>query len=179
MAPAPLFEIRGLTIEVASRQGGTPLIEDVNLILRPGESIGVVGETGAGKSLSILASVGLLPVGVRPTGGTVSFNGASLPVTRPQTLTRATRAWDRVALSECPGCPKPFHACSLPDRPRPAAAPRTPGHTQGPGDRSDGLGRPLVPGTGAQICPPDQWRPGSTCGHGLRPGCRSPAVDRG
>ena len=86
MAPAPLFEIRGLTIEVASRQGGTPLIEDVNLILRPGESIGVVGETGAGKSLSILASVGLLPVGVRPTGGTVLFNGASLPVTHPERL---------------------------------------------------------------------------------------------
>jgi oligopeptide/dipeptide ABC transporter ATP-binding protein len=86
MAPAPLFEIQGLTIEVASQQGETPLIEDINLMLRPGESIGVVGETGAGKSLSILASVGLLPVGVRPTGGTVSFNGASLPVTQPKRL---------------------------------------------------------------------------------------------
>ena len=86
MAPAPLFEIRGLTVEVASHQGGTALIEDVNLMLRPGESIGVVGETGAGKSLSILASVGLLPGGVRPTGGTISFNGASLPVTHPERL---------------------------------------------------------------------------------------------
>ena len=86
MPIAPLFEIQGLNVEVASHQERTPLIEDVGLRLMAGESIGVVGETGAGKSLSILASVGLLPGGVRATGGSISFKEASLPVTRPKLL---------------------------------------------------------------------------------------------
>jgi oligopeptide/dipeptide ABC transporter ATP-binding protein len=83
MPQAPLFEIQGLNLEVSSHQRRGYLIEDVSLRLLPGESIGVVGETGAGKSLSILASVGLLPGGIRGVSGTLSFRGVSLSVTQP------------------------------------------------------------------------------------------------
>ncbi len=86
MPREPLFEIQGLNVEIPSHKGRRHLIEDVCLRLLPGESIGVVGETGAGKSLSILASVGLLPGGIRAVSGTLSMKGTLLPVTQPKKL---------------------------------------------------------------------------------------------
>ncbi len=76
-----LLEVSGLQIGLDT---GVPLVHDVSLSAAPGELVGVVGESGSGKSLTLRAVAGLLPAGVRVTGGSVRFDsqevlGASEP----------------------------------------------------------------------------------------------------
>ena len=75
MANSIIYEIQDLNIAVVSLLERKPLIEDFNLQVCKGEIVGVVGETGAGKSVSMMASVGLLGKGLRVTSGQVSFDG--------------------------------------------------------------------------------------------------------
>lgn len=59
-----LLEISGLTVRAA----GTVLVDDVSLAVGPGERVGLIGESGSGKSLTSLAAVGLLPDALRVSG---------------------------------------------------------------------------------------------------------------
>ena len=59
-----VLEVTGLSIGTAH----TRLVSDVSLTLRGGERVGLIGESGSGKSLTALAVLGLLPEGVRATG---------------------------------------------------------------------------------------------------------------
>jgi len=73
-APA-LIEVEGLS--VAPR--ATPerrLLSDVSLTLPPGGALGIVGESGCGKSLTCLAVMGLLPPALTPVAGRILFDGA-------------------------------------------------------------------------------------------------------
>ncbi|OMI34237.1 ATP-binding cassette domain-containing protein [Streptomyces sparsogenes] len=60
-----LLDIRGLTVRTAD---GRTLVDDLSLTLGPGERLGVIGESGSGKSLTTLAVLGLLPEGMTATG---------------------------------------------------------------------------------------------------------------
>jgi oligopeptide/dipeptide ABC transporter ATP-binding protein len=60
-SPEPLLELRDLAVEFATPAGLLRAVDGVNLVLRPGECLGVVGESGAGKSQLFLACLGLLP----------------------------------------------------------------------------------------------------------------------
>ncbi|SFI41801.1 ATP-binding cassette domain-containing protein [Aerobium aerolatum] len=53
----PILEISGLTIKAGDR----PLVSNLDLVIERGERWGVIGESGSGKSLTALASIGLLP----------------------------------------------------------------------------------------------------------------------
>ena len=65
----PLLRISGLSVELSGyRQSGT-LVSDVDLEVRQNETVGVVGETGSGKSSLILAVLNLLPRVMRVSGG--------------------------------------------------------------------------------------------------------------
>ena len=79
----PLLQISGLSVELSGyRQSGT-LVSDVDLQVRQNETVGVVGETGSGKSSLILAVLNLLPRAMRVAGGEVRYRGQdllSLPV---------------------------------------------------------------------------------------------------
>ena len=75
MAKTVIYEISDLTIDVVSLLERKPLIEDFDLQVKQGEIIGLVGETGAGKSVSMMASVGLLGKGLQVSSGNVSFDG--------------------------------------------------------------------------------------------------------
>lgn len=55
----PILQIRNLTINANSRPQ-SPLIDDLNLEVKPGEVVGLVGESGSGKSLTCLAALRLL-----------------------------------------------------------------------------------------------------------------------
>ncbi len=55
--------------------GETELVHGVDLALEPGEALGIVGESGAGKTLTLRAVMGLLPRGLRVTAGQVETGG--------------------------------------------------------------------------------------------------------
>ena len=82
-----LFEISGLSIQLVGANNGVPLIEDFSLQVDAGQIVGLVGETGAGKSLAVRASVGLLPDGVRANTGFVAMKGSSpAPIAETKSL---------------------------------------------------------------------------------------------
>lgn len=62
--PAAL-DVRDLTVRTNS---GRPLLSDVSLRVAPGERVGLIGESGSGKTMTALAALGLLPDGVAATG---------------------------------------------------------------------------------------------------------------
>jgi peptide/nickel transport system ATP-binding protein len=73
-----LLEINSLSVELSAyRQAGT-LVSDVDLQVRQNETVGVVGETGSGKSSLILAVLNLLPRAMRVSGGEVLYRGQNL-----------------------------------------------------------------------------------------------------
>ena len=76
---APLLEIKNLRVELNTRDGSAPVIDDLSFSLNSGEIVSFVGESGCGKSMTALAIMGLLPEGIgRVTGGSIDFNGEDL-----------------------------------------------------------------------------------------------------
>ena len=59
-----LLAIRDLTLTAA----GLPLVQNLTLHVSPGERLGLIGESGSGKSLTALAAIGLLPPAITATG---------------------------------------------------------------------------------------------------------------
>ena len=57
---AALLEVRNLRVEFNTRRGTLVAIDDVSFDIAPGEVLGVVGESGAGKSITGTAIIGLL-----------------------------------------------------------------------------------------------------------------------
>ena len=75
----PLLKIENLRIELALRSGQAPVIDDLSLELRPGETLSFVGESGCGKSMTALAIMGLLPEKVGSiAGGRILFDGRDM-----------------------------------------------------------------------------------------------------
>ena len=73
--PLPLLEVRNLRVEFPSRRGTLVAIDDVSFAIAPGEVLGVVGESGAGKSLTGAAIIGLLDAPGRVAGGEIVLSG--------------------------------------------------------------------------------------------------------
>ncbi len=75
----PLLKVENLRIELATRDGIAPVIDDLTFSLGQGESISFVGESGCGKSMTALGLMGLLPEKVgRIASGKIIFNGEDL-----------------------------------------------------------------------------------------------------
>ena len=72
---APLLEVRHLKVEFPTRFGTLLALDDVSFDIAPGEILGVVGESGAGKSLTGAAIIGLLDPPGRIAAGEVRFDG--------------------------------------------------------------------------------------------------------
>ena len=71
----PLLEVRHLRVEFPTRRGTLLAIDDISFDIAPGEILGVVGESGAGKSLTGSAIIGLLDPPGRIAGGEIRFEG--------------------------------------------------------------------------------------------------------
>jgi peptide/nickel transport system ATP-binding protein len=75
MSVAPLLEVRHLRVEFPSRRGTLLALDDISFSIAPGEVLGVVGESGAGKSLTGSAIIGLLDPPGRIAGGEIRLAG--------------------------------------------------------------------------------------------------------
>lgn len=73
-----ILQIRHLVIATDSQKKPKQLVKDVSLDLQPGEVLGVIGESGAGKSTIGLASLGYARDGCVIAGGEVIFNGTDI-----------------------------------------------------------------------------------------------------
>lgn len=74
-ADTPVLRIDGLTLVADGEEGERVLLDGLDLRLMPHEILGIVGETGAGKSLLARAIIDLLPPGVRRERGEVLVEG--------------------------------------------------------------------------------------------------------
>ncbi len=72
---APLLEVRNLRVEFPTRRGTLLALDDISFHIAPGEILGVVGESGAGKSLTGAAIIGLLEPPGRIAAGQILLAG--------------------------------------------------------------------------------------------------------
>ncbi|MBP0617012.1 ABC transporter ATP-binding protein [Jiella mangrovi] len=83
----PLLSVDKLQI---SHGGNIPIVEQLSFQVRRGETLGLVGESGCGKSLTALAIMGLLAPNLRVSGGRISLDGSRLD-DMPQSALRKLR----------------------------------------------------------------------------------------
>ena len=72
-----LLEVKGLYTHFHTGDGVVKAVEDVNFKIKPGETLGLVGESGCGKSVTSLSIMGLLP-DTAEVHGEIIFEGADL-----------------------------------------------------------------------------------------------------
>jgi oligopeptide/dipeptide ABC transporter ATP-binding protein len=75
---APVLQVRNLTVEFDSPGGPLRAVEDVSFDLHRGETLGLVGESGCGKTTTVMGLLRLLPPGGRVVSGQVLFGGRDL-----------------------------------------------------------------------------------------------------
>src|SRR5271170_907609 len=73
--PEPLLRVENLRVELPTRRGALTAIDDISFAIAPGEVLGVVGESGAGKSLTGAAIIGLLEPPLRIAAGRITLAG--------------------------------------------------------------------------------------------------------
>ena len=79
MSEQPLLSVHHLTTEFILSQGKVArALEDVTFEVMPGQTVGLVGESGCGKTTTLMSVMRLLPSSGRITGGEIRFNGRDL-----------------------------------------------------------------------------------------------------
>src|ERR1041385_1843312 len=79
-----LLTANNLTVSASIDGERVPVIRDLSFSLEPGKVLGVVGESGAGKSMIGRSVAQLLPPGFAVSGGSLSFAGADLVTMQPE-----------------------------------------------------------------------------------------------
>ena len=77
MAAAPLLEVTDLRVRLATPRGPADAVRGVSFALERGQTLGLIGESGCGKSITALALLGLLPERAE-VSGSIRFDGAEL-----------------------------------------------------------------------------------------------------
>jgi peptide/nickel transport system ATP-binding protein len=72
-----LLEVRHLSVKLQTHRGPAYAVRDVSFTLQRGETLGLVGESGCGKSITVMALMGLLPDNAEVTGS-IMFDGQEL-----------------------------------------------------------------------------------------------------
>jgi peptide/nickel transport system ATP-binding protein len=72
-----ILEVEGLKVEFPGSEGPVRAATNVGFSVRRGQTLGIVGESGCGKSMTLRALIGLVPAPGRIVGGSVSVNGRS------------------------------------------------------------------------------------------------------
>src|SRR5690606_7144914 len=100
-ASMPLLDVRNLRVEFHTRRGVLTALDDVSLQINMGEVLGVVGESGAGKSLTGSAIIGLLDPPGRITKGEILLDGRRID-TLPEDAMRRIRGREIGAIFQDP-----------------------------------------------------------------------------
>jgi peptide/nickel transport system ATP-binding protein len=74
----PILEVRGLRLSIGGDEGIAKILDHIDFALERGRILGIVGESGCGKSTIIRAIIGILPAGARVEAGTIRFDGEDL-----------------------------------------------------------------------------------------------------
>jgi peptide/nickel transport system ATP-binding protein len=77
-AVPPLLEIKGLRTDIALKRSTVHAVDGVDLKVNAGEMLGIVGESGCGKTMTALSVIRLLPPGGRVVGGSVTLDGVDI-----------------------------------------------------------------------------------------------------
>ncbi|MFF3380624.1 dipeptide/oligopeptide/nickel ABC transporter permease/ATP-binding protein [Streptomyces sp. NPDC002680] len=85
---APLLKVDGLSVSVPKGKHELRLVDGVSFEVRPGEALGIVGESGCGKSVTISGVLRVLPLGAHLRARSVSFEGAELTALNERELNR-------------------------------------------------------------------------------------------
>jgi oligopeptide/dipeptide ABC transporter ATP-binding protein len=91
----PTLAIEGLRVEIAMPRGMARVIDDVGLEVWPGEIVGVIGESGSGKTMTALSVLGLIPRRARLAAGEIWLHGR--PIARLGESERRKLRGDRIA----------------------------------------------------------------------------------
>ncbi|MGJ4966755.1 ABC transporter ATP-binding protein [Bradyrhizobium sp. HKCCYLRH3061] len=83
---APVLSVRNLQVEFATRRGTLRAIDGVSYDIAKGEVLGVVGESGAGKSVTGLAVIGLIDPPGRISGGEIQLSGLRIDNLPPEEM---------------------------------------------------------------------------------------------
>ena len=75
---APLLEISDLRTEIRLKQGVVHAVDGVSIHVDPGETLGIVGESGCGKTMTALSVMRLLPTGGSIVGGSIKLDGLEI-----------------------------------------------------------------------------------------------------
>ena len=84
----PLLQVENLRVEFETRRGSVLALDGVSLEIAPGEILGVVGESGAGKSITGAAILGLIEPPGRIIGGRILFEGQRIDDLDPDSMRR-------------------------------------------------------------------------------------------
>jgi oligopeptide/dipeptide ABC transporter ATP-binding protein len=79
MSQLPLLQVKGLCVDFSTRKGNVQVLDHLDLHLAPGETLGIVGESGCGKSMTALSIMQLIPVPPgNISGGQILLNDTDL-----------------------------------------------------------------------------------------------------
>ncbi len=90
MNASPLLSVRHLRVEIPTRHSPLIALDDVSFDIARGEILGFVGESGAGKSLTGMAVLGLLDPPAHVASGQIIFDGEAIQALPPARM-RALR----------------------------------------------------------------------------------------
>lgn len=83
--PTPLLEVRDLKISFPDAHGDMTIVDGINFTVAPGQTMGLVGESGCGKSITAMSIMGLLPATAK-VEGEILYDGKNLLDLKPEEL---------------------------------------------------------------------------------------------
>lgn len=102
MSPPPLASVRDLSVRFHSPRGVVHAVNGVSFEVQPGEVLGLIGESGCGKSVTLRALMRLLPAARTQLSGAITVDGLDVPSLTPHALS-AYRGGTAAMIFQDPG----------------------------------------------------------------------------